>query len=180
TECGLTSLEGLAGCTGLKRLHVSGNSLRSLNEPGISELTGLEVLWANDNKINSIAGLERLTSLTTLWLANNRLGLVGDNLRNQSNSLQELNLAGNKLGTFKSIQKLVSLRKLSSLLLNDPHFGDNPVCHLSNYKTYLGYHLPQLKMLDAEVINSDERELACAIFAKKCMYYNMRQKTAKR
>ena len=64
-----------------------------------------------------------------------------------------------------------SLRRLS---FSDPHFGDNPVCHLCNYQTYVIYHLTQLTSLDAEGISDESKQLAMAIYLKKKMYYNMR------
>ena len=62
----------------------------------------------------------------------------------------------------------------------EPHFGENPVCALCNYHTYCLFHLQQLKVLDANIIADDARQLAEATYMKKKMYYNMRIKTLKR
>ena len=94
--------------------------------------------------------------------------------------LEELNLAHNRISSFRDILNLARLGSLKSLSFSDPHFGDNPICKLCNYQTYVTYHLTQLASLDMEHISDDAKRLARAIYLKKKMYYNMRMKTLKR
>lgn len=91
-----------------------------------------------------IDGLSGLQALEELWLCRNGLTEIGDNLP-LGPALSEINLAHNRLGYFKELLKLAPLAGLRSLTLQDPHFGDNPVCSLSNYRTYVAYHLTQVK-----------------------------------
>ncbi len=52
-------------------------------------------------------------------------------------SLEELNLADNRIASFAEIPHFARLAvRLRALYLSDPHFGDNPVCALCNYRTY--------------------------------------------
>ena len=51
----------------------------------------------------------------------------------------------------------------------EPHFGENPVCALCNYQTYCLFHLQQLKVLDANEIAEEARQLAEATYMKKKM-----------
>ena len=95
-------------------------------------------------------------------------------------SLEELNLAGNQVSSFREILSLSRLSSLRSLSFSDPHFGDNPICKLCNYQTYVTFHLSQLNSLDMELISGNAKRLAKAIYLKKKMYYNMRVKTLKR
>lgn len=88
-------------------------------------------------------GLSSLEALEDLWLCRNRLTEIGDGLP-LGRTLREVNLAHNRLGCFKELLKLAPLEGLRSLTLQDIHFGDNPVCWLSNYKTYVAYHLTQV------------------------------------
>lgn len=88
-------------------------------------------------------GLSSLEALEDLWLCRNRLTEIGDGLP-LGRTLREVNLAHNRLGCFKELLKLAPLEGLRSLTLQDIHFGDNPVCGLSNYKTYVAYHLTQV------------------------------------
>lgn len=93
--------------------------------------------------------------------------------------LEELNLSRNKISSFRDILYLSRLDSLKSLSLMDPHFGDNPICRLCNYQTYVTYHLAELQSLDMENISENAKRLAKAIYLKKKMYYNMRMKTLK-
>lgn len=88
-------------------------------------------------------GLSALGALEDLWLCRNRLTEIGDGLP-LGRTLREVNLAHNRLGCFKEILKFAPLEGLRNLTLQDIHFGDNPVCGLSNYKTYVAYHLTQV------------------------------------
>ena len=69
---------------------------------------------------------------------------------------------------------------LTSICFADPHYGDNPVCRLCNYQTYVLYHLNHITMLDTLKISLESKQLAEATYMKKKMYYNMRIKTLKR
>ncbi|CAN0113324.1 unnamed protein product [Ectocarpus sp. 6 AP-2014] len=177
TECGLETTEGLEGLTGLTALHLSSNHLQSLD--GVEGMTRLKKLWANDNRITSMDGLSSLGALEDLWLCRNRLTEIGDGLP-LGRTLREVNLAHNQLGCFKELLKLAPLEGLRSLTLQDIHFGDNPVCGLSNYKTYVAYHLTQLTSLDMEVVSEESKAFANTVFLKKSMYYNMRSRIVKR
>ncbi|CAN0580133.1 unnamed protein product [Ectocarpus sp. 12 AP-2014] len=124
-------------------------------------------------------GLSSLGALEDLWLCRNRLTEIGDGLP-LGRTLREVNLAHNQLGCFKELLKLAPLEELRSLTLQDIHFGDNPVCGLSNYKTFVAYHLTQLTSLDMEVVSEESKAFANTVFLKKSMYYNMRSRIVKR
>jgi hypothetical protein len=93
--------------------------------------------------------------------------------------LIELNLSDNSIGDFTQIRHLSRLKNLEVLYLNDPHYGDNPVCNLCNYHTYALYHLQHLIVLDTIRLTEEATALAEATFLKKQMYYNMRIKVCK-
>ena len=65
------------------------------------------------------------------------------------------------------------------LNFNDPHYGENPICNLCNYQTYVCCHLPNLVKLDSKILSDDDKLFAESTFMKKRMYYNMRIKTIK-
>jgi Leucine-rich repeat (LRR) protein len=94
--------------------------------------------------------------------------------------LEELNLSDNRIGCFKELLNLARLPALRSLSFSDPHYGDNPVCGLCNYQTYVMYQLHQLTSLDTMAIREEAKQMAEATYMKKKMYYNMRIKTLKR
>lgn len=95
-------------------------------------------------------------------------------------SLEELNISNNRVGNFKEVLNLNRLPNLKTCTFQDAHYGDNPICNLCNYQTYVLYHLPSLTRLDTLLISDDAKAFADATFMKKRMYYNMRIKTIQR
>ena len=95
-------------------------------------------------------------------------------------SLEDLNISGNRIGTFKEVLNLNRLPNLKVLAFKDPHFGENPLCNLSNYETYVLYHLRSVKQLDTNRISDDQKTFAESTLMRKKMYYNMRIKTIER
>lgn len=139
----------------------------------------LEKLGLDHNRIDAIRGLSNLERLEHLNLASNHIDQIGTGLDGLV-SLSSVNLAANKIGNFKEILNLNRLPCLSVCTFNDPHYGDNPICNLCNYNTYVLYHLPRLHRLDTELISDDSKNFAEGTFMKKRMYYNMRIKTIQR
>ena len=179
TECGLKRMSGIEACTQLAHLDLSHNKLAEMEPDVLSHLGRLKTLWLNDNAIERVQGLEACGLLSCLWLGANRIVGLCDAL-SASTHLEELNLAGNLISNFKDIPNLARMRRLSSLCFSEPHFGDNPLCSLCNYQTYLLFHMTHLKVFDTQVITDELRQLAEATYMKKKMYYNMRIKTLKR
>ena len=89
-------------------------------------------------------------------------------------------MAGNKIYSFREVKNLNRLPKLIDLKLYDPHYGENPICNLCNYQTYVLHHLDNIQILDTLEMTEDAKRYAEATFMKKKMYYNMRIKTIKR
>ncbi|KAL3667330.1 hypothetical protein V7S43_007558 [Phytophthora oleae] len=177
TECGLTRIANLGKCTELRQLNLSSNKIRKLEN--LDTLVNLETLWVNQNLLERLDGLWRLTKLTHLWACRNRIDRI-DTALNCCENLTELNLADNRLSSFKGLLSLANLDKLAVLILSDPHFGDNPVCRLCNYQTYLMCQLPRLGFLDTLELSARNKQIAEATMIKKKMYYNMRIKAIKR
>ncbi|TYZ63056.1 hypothetical protein PybrP1_006872 [[Pythium] brassicae (nom. inval.)] len=177
TECGLERTSGMEGCARLRKVNLSGNRIRRIE--GLDQLALLETLWINDNVLESLDGLWTLGQLKQLWAARNRVEHLESALSCCA-SLTDLNLADNRLCNFKSLLSLTSLERLTSLALSDPHYGDNPVCRLCNYQTYIMFHLSRLTCLDTVELSTRNKQIAEATMIKKKMYYNMRIKAIKR
>ena len=67
----------------------------------------MQVLWLADNRISHIAGVSHLTALSELNLASNLIELVGSTLE-ANTALRVLNMADNRLGSFKQVASLHS------------------------------------------------------------------------
>ncbi|RLN72722.1 hypothetical protein BBJ28_00008178 [Nothophytophthora sp. Chile5] len=177
TECSLTRIINLHCCTKLRHLNLSANRIQRLEN--LDRLTNLEKLWVNQNLLENLDGLWKLTRLTQLWACRNKIDRL-DTALNCCVNLTELNLADNRLSCFKGLLSLTNLDQLSVLMLSDPHYGDNPVCRLCNYQTYLMCQLPRLRYLDTVELSARNKQIAEATMIKKKMYYNMRIKAIKR
>ena len=90
-------------------MNLSSNQLSTIE--GLSTLTGLELLWLNDNSIRRADGLESLTNLRVLWLCRNRVTEIGPALMHNQR-LEELNLAHNRISSFRDILNLARLGSL--------------------------------------------------------------------
>ncbi|RLN49307.1 hypothetical protein BBJ28_00007190 [Nothophytophthora sp. Chile5] len=177
TECSLTRIANLHCCTKLRQLNLSANRIQRLEN--LDRLANLEKLWVNQNLLANLDGLWKLTKLTQLWACRNKIDQLNTAL-NCCVNLTELNLADNRLSCFKGLLSLTNLDQLDVLMLSDPHYGDNPVCRLCNYQTYLMCQLPQLRYLDTVELSARNKQIAEATMIKKKMYYNMRIKAIKR
>jgi hypothetical protein len=176
-ETNITRIKGLDNLVKLQKLYLYSNRIKRIENLG--HLRELTTLWLMDNEIEEITGLENLHGLTHLNLAQNKIREIGSSLDAQT-GLIELNLAGNELWSFKDLLNITRAKALRKLAFNDPDFGDNPVCELCNYQTYVFFHLQQLTHMDTIPIPDEGKQLAEATYMKKKMYYNMRIKTLKR
>ncbi len=85
--------------------------------------------------------MEKLENLKQLWLAGNFIETIKTSLDNLKN-LEDFNISGNKICSFKEILNLNRLPNLRVLAFYDPHFGENPICNLCNYQVCLKRSLP--------------------------------------
>ncbi|KAM9842946.1 leucine-rich repeat-containing protein 9 [Aulostomus maculatus] len=177
-ECHLTEISGLQGCPQLQKLYLYDNKICEIKN--LDSQINVEVLWLNNNCITQIQGLSTLQNLKELNLADNCIEQIGHSL-DPNVSLQNLNLSGNKISSFKELAPLARLPHLKELALNDPTSTPDPVCLLWNYATHVLYHMPALQRLDMYDISSKQvKEAAEVTVIKKMMYYNMRVHTAQR
>eukprot|EP00435_Cladocopium_sp_Y103_P048968 s1287_g14.t1 len=179
-ENSIKKIEGLQNCLNLQKLYLPFNCIKDLAPEigsGLAGLEQLEVLWLAGNQLRSLENLV-LPSLTELNAASNQLSSVVGAF-DQLPQLQSLNLAGNRLCSFKEVLDL-SRSSLTALSFADPDFGENPICSLCNYPTYVLYHLPKLQVHDQMYVDAEAHNMAQAAYAQKRLYYNMHIKTLKR
>ncbi|XP_029982636.1 leucine-rich repeat-containing protein 9-like isoform X2 [Sphaeramia orbicularis] len=177
-ECHLTKISGLENCLQLEKLYLYDNKITEINN--LEMQINLQVLWLNNNCITEIQGLTSLQNLEELNLSENEIEKIGQSL-DLNVSLQNINLSGNKIRSFKELTMLAHLPNLRELALQDHTSTPNPVCLLCNYATHVLYHMPGLQYLDTyEVSGTKVKEVAEATVMKKMMYYNMRVRTAHR
>ncbi|XP_056151358.1 leucine-rich repeat-containing protein 9 [Lampris incognitus] len=177
-ECQLSEISGLQNSLQLQKLYLYDNQISAIKNLELH--VNLQVLWLNNNSITLIEGLDTLQKLKELNLADNSIEKIGHSLDPNVN-LQNLNLSGNKISSFKELTLLAHLPNLTELGLNDPQSSPNPVCLLYNYATHILYHMPGLQRLDTYDVSSKQlKEAAKSTVMKKLMYYSMCVRTAQR
>ncbi|KAM8915276.1 leucine-rich repeat-containing protein 9 isoform 2-T2 [Spinachia spinachia] len=177
-QCHLTGISGLHNCLLLEKLYLYDNQICEIKNLELQ--INLEVLWLNNNCVTQIKGLNMLQNLKELNLADNNIENIGHSL-DSNVSLQILNLAGNKISSFKDLTLLAPLTNLRELALKDSTSTSNPVCLLCNYATHVLYHIPGLQRLDTyDVLSKQVKKTAESTVMKKMMYYNMRIRAAQR
>ncbi|XP_041710981.1 leucine-rich repeat-containing protein 9 isoform X1 [Coregonus clupeaformis] len=177
-ECQLTDISGLQNCHQLQKLYIYDNQISKIEN--LESLVNLQVLWLNNNFITHIEGLNTLQKLRELNLADNNIEKIGHSL-DPNISIENLNLSGNKISSFKELTLLAPLPSLRELGLKDPQSSPTPVCLLCNYATHVLYHMPGLQRLDTYDVSSKHlKDAAESTVMKKMMYYNMRVRTAQR
>lgn len=177
SENKLTKIEGLDHCAKLEKLVLFNNAIPKLENLG--GLTQLQVLDISQNKIEVIEGLSQLHNLHTLNLAMNSIEHVGNRLKGLT-SLREINLSGNRINNVEEIRPLREMTNLKVLYFFDPHYGENPLCKIYNYQTYMLFNFDFLDRFDSLVINDESRKSAVVEFKRKRIYYNMKVKCLKR
>jgi Leucine-rich repeat (LRR) protein len=161
----------------LRKLDLSFNKIEELG--GLQYCSRLVSLMISHNLLKHLGRVSETPQLRQLWVASNRIASLTPEVEALS-CLEELNLADNLLASLEQVKLLLRLPSLKVLSLNDPHFGENPVCRLVNYTTYMNYLFPRLQQLDCSRISEELKVQADAIIIKKRMYYNMRIKTISR
>ncbi|OWB80479.1 hypothetical protein B5S32_g4760 [[Candida] boidinii] len=153
-------------------------SLRSLEIQVIENLgvtnDMFEVIDLTDNEIRILNGLPNLVKLKTLLLGRNSIQIMQlnhtHNINNKNNNnnnshtltnLKTLSLIENNL---KNLHDLIGLRNFKNL--ENLYLNHNPVTNLKNYRLFVIWLLPNLKILDFNKIKEKERNLSSEYFGK--------------
>ena len=146
-------MAGVTRLVSLEHLYLDSNRIRRIE--GLGGLSRLRTLWLNDNRIEDLNGIHDTaasSSLEIIWAARNRVHSLGCSLEGCT-KLVELNLADNSVGHFGELATLARLPALRSLALEDPHFGENPLCSLCNYTPLALHQLRQITTLDSVLLS---------------------------
>ena len=141
-------------------------SLRGFKIMNIQNLSATNDQFAcinlTDNSISEINYLPQLKNLKTLMLINNRISKIEKDFAINCPFLTNLVLTNNKISDFEQIDNIASCQSLEKLYLLD-----NVVTKLKNYRLYVIYKLPKLRILDFQRVTKKEREEAIKKFGNK-------------
>ena len=138
--------------------------LRGYKIPFLENLTATNDQFGcidlTDNEIVTVEPIPQLLRLKTLMLINNRITRLEDRFADMCPHLESLVLTNNKIGRFEEIDKIsATCKQLVRLCL----FG-NVVSQLPNYRQYVIFKLPHLRVLDFQKISDAERKEAKKFF----------------
>jgi len=150
------SLSGLKKC---KQLRMSSNSIQKIE--GLAGMDSLQILSLGRNAIKKIEGLNEVCdTLEQLWISYNAIGSFSgiEKLVN----LTVLYASNNKIDKWPEVERLAALPKLRELnLVNNPIYNKTEADG-SNWRIEIIKRLDKLKTLDGQLIEDDEREQARA------------------
>lgn len=136
----------------------AGNKIGAIENLGATQ-NQFDAIDLSDNEIVKLEGFPPLKRLHTLLLNNNRIARVGKNLEEQLPMLSCLILTNNRLNNLADVDPLVGFKHLRHVSLMG-----NPVTKKANYRLYVIFKLPQIKVLDFRKVKQAEREKAAATF----------------
>ena len=142
-----------------KHLRMSSNAIQKIE--GLAGCDALQILSLGRNALKKIEGLNEVAdTLEQLWISYNQLGsLAGiEKLVN----LQVLYASNNKIDKWPEVERLQALPKLRDVLL-----VNNPI-HIKteseglNWRVEMLKRLDKLKVIDGQLVEDEEREQAKA------------------
>jgi dynein assembly factor 1 len=153
----ISVIENLANLTSLTSLYLNNNFITEI--AGLETLVNLECLCLSGNHITKVSGLENLKRLTTLEIDHNSVK-SGEAIEGILNcpSIQILNITFNQIDDPNVIDVLEQMPDLRVLRMDS-----NPIVPKTrNYRRMMITRLKQLKYLDDEPVNDEDRRLVAA------------------
>ncbi|XP_046744098.1 probable U2 small nuclear ribonucleoprotein A' [Diprion similis] len=144
-----------------RELDLRGYKIPTIENLGAT-LDQFDTIDFSDNDIRKLDGFPLLKRLKTLFFNNNRIVRIAEGLELCIPSLEVLMLTGNMIQELGDLDPLIPLKNLRNLCLLQ-----NPVSAKPQYRQYIVYRLPQLRLLDFRKIKPKEREAATLYFRSK-------------
>lgn len=120
-----------------------------------------EAIDLTDNDIKILGNFPILLRVKTLLLARNRIQSIQDDFTTSVPFLETLSLVSNSISLLSSLRPLQNCKRLHSLYL-----VNNPVTNQENYRLFVIWLIPQLKVLDFQKIKDQERSKGHELFGE--------------
>lgn len=144
-----------------RELDLRGYKIPTIENLGAT-LDQFDTIDFSDNDIRKLDGFPLLKRIKTLFFNNNRIVRIGEGLEHCIPNLETLMLTGNMIQELGDLEPLTQLKNLTNLCLLQ-----NPVSAKPQYRQYVVYRFPQLRLLDFRKIKMKEREAAVVYFRSK-------------
>ncbi|XP_067415959.1 leucine-rich repeat and IQ domain-containing protein 1 isoform X3 [Emydura macquarii macquarii] len=146
-RCGLTALEGLSNCKGLKYINVEENNIQTVN---CENLENLCILILNKNQLTSLHGLDGCSDLRNLELSCNKITRIGglESLKN----LQQLIVDHNQLISTKGLCDAPTLMHIDCSFNHLTQLEGIENCGLLQILKLQGNNLSELPTLENHIL----------------------------
>ncbi|PVU90603.1 hypothetical protein BB559_004554 [Furculomyces boomerangus] len=137
--------------------------LRENRIPMIENLGATKDLYdaidLTDNEIMVLGNFPLLKRLKCLFLGNNRIRQISDNIEDTLPNIHTIVLTNNYIEELVDLEPLRNLKNLEHLVLIN-----NPVFRKQDFRTWLIYRIPQLRVLNFQKIKLAERKHAQSLY----------------
>ncbi|XP_057331482.1 probable U2 small nuclear ribonucleoprotein A' [Microplitis mediator] len=144
-----------------RELDLRGYKIPTIENLGAT-LDQFDTIDFSDNDIRKLDGFPFLKRIKTLFFNNNRIVRIAEGLENYIPNLEILVLTGNMIQELGDLDPLIPLKNLQHLCLLQ-----NPVSAKPQYRQYIIYKFPQLRLLDCRKIKLKDRTEAVEYFQSK-------------
>ncbi|EDW02231.1 probable U2 small nuclear ribonucleoprotein A' [Drosophila grimshawi] len=144
-----------------RELDLRGYKIPQIENLGAT-LDQFDTIDLSDNDLRKLDNLPHLPRLKCLLLNNNRILRISDGLEEVIPNLSSIILTGNNLQELSDLEALSGFKKLDTICLLI-----NPVSTKPNYREYMAYKFPQLRLLDFRKIKQKDRQQALEFFRTK-------------
>ena len=140
--------------------------LRSLKIPYLENLgitkDAYEVIDLTDNELIELSNFPRLKNLKVLLVGNNNITSINDDkLPNNLPHLQTISFIHNNISKFLDIRILSEFKYLSNIT-----FLENPIMNSPNYRYFIIWLIPTLKVLDFSKVKQKDLIKAKELFGE--------------
>ncbi|KAK5972768.1 Small nuclear ribonucleoprotein polypeptide A' [Trichostrongylus colubriformis] len=144
-----------------RELNLRGYKIPVIENMGVTR-DQFDVIDLTDNDIKRLDNIPLLKRLHTLYLHNNRVHYIQPDIAEKLPNLKILALTNNNITELGDIDPLANCKKLEYIT-----FIGNPITHKANYRAYIIYKLPSVRVIDFKRIRLAEREAARKLFKGK-------------
>lgn len=118
-----------------------------------------DVIDFTDNDIQVLGNFPKLKRLKTLLMARNRISHIQTDLASSLPNIEALILTANNISQLADLDPLSKFSKLTYVSLLD-----NPVTSRENYRLYVIWRNPHIRVLDFIKVKDQERQNAISLF----------------
>ncbi|XP_030386951.1 probable U2 small nuclear ribonucleoprotein A' [Scaptodrosophila lebanonensis] len=144
-----------------RELDLRGYKIPQIENLGAT-LDQFDTIDLSDNDLRKLDNLPHLPRLKCLLLNNNRILRIAEGLEEAVPNLNSIILTGNNLQELSDLEPLTAFTKLETICLLI-----NPVSTKTNYREYMAFKFPHLRLLDFRKIRQKDRRAAQEFFRSK-------------